>query len=143
LELIHAAGILHGNLRLENLLVTDMGDVTIIDFNQGWNDASENELREEYALLYDMLHRMIDENEKEATGSIESGVVGTTKGTLTMTLTEAPPLRFTTLDRAMEPEKLSRISDPDTGGNMCAVVCFPIFVLGQTTVRSKYLSLLI
>jgi len=80
LELIHAAGILHGNLRLENLLVTDMGDVTIIDFNQGWNDASENELREEYALLYDMLHRMIDENEKEATGSIESGVVGTTKG---------------------------------------------------------------
>jgi len=65
------------------------------------------------------------------------------KGTLTMTLTEAPPLRFTTLDRAMEPEKLSRISDPDTGGNMCAVVCFPIFVLGQTTVRSKYLSLLI
>jgi Predicted choline kinase involved in LPS biosynthesis len=78
--LIHAAGVLHGDLRLENLLVTDTGDVTIIDFDQGRNGASEDELREEYALLYDMLHRIIDENEKEATGSTEPEVVVTTKG---------------------------------------------------------------
>jgi len=41
--------------------------------------APEGDLREEYALLYDMLHRLIDENEKELTSSVEPEVIVATK----------------------------------------------------------------
>jgi tRNA A-37 threonylcarbamoyl transferase component Bud32 len=42
---IHNAGIVHGNLRLDNLLINDSGDVGIVDFDHARlsYDAKEHE----------------------------------------------------------------------------------------------------
>jgi len=58
LHSIHEAGVLHGNLSLENLLVRNSGDVTIANFNHARMDASEDQVREEYHSLCVLLDNL-------------------------------------------------------------------------------------
>ena len=48
---IHGAGILHGDIRLENILVDDLGGVTIIDFGHSRQCDDQEAKDEEYARL--------------------------------------------------------------------------------------------
>jgi len=50
LESIHRAGILHGDIRPENILVSDSG-VTIVDFSHSKQSDDQGAMDKEYALL--------------------------------------------------------------------------------------------
>jgi len=56
LESIHNAGILHGDIRPENILIDDLG-VTIIDFGHGTRCCNQKAKHEEYAYLRSILGR--------------------------------------------------------------------------------------
>jgi len=51
LHSIHTAGVLHGNLGLDNLLVTNSGDVIIANFSQAKMNTPEVQLQEEYQYM--------------------------------------------------------------------------------------------
>jgi RIO-like serine/threonine protein kinase len=52
---IHAAGILHCDLRRQNLLIEEHGEPAIIDFDQSKTKPSKNAMDREYAQLADIL----------------------------------------------------------------------------------------
>jgi len=58
LNLIHGAGIIHGNLGLDNLLVSDSGDVAIVDFELARTSYDRHECVKEHQMLSDMLHAL-------------------------------------------------------------------------------------
>ena len=60
LKSIHDAKVLHRDLRLENLLVQDSGDVAIIDFDRA-KVAPEDGLREEYEDLQSLLEDLVED----------------------------------------------------------------------------------
>jgi serine/threonine protein kinase len=60
LKSIHDAKVLHRDLRLENLLVQDSGDVAIIDFDRA-KLGSEDGLREEYEDLQRLLEDLVED----------------------------------------------------------------------------------
>ena len=55
LEDIHRAGVLHGDLRPQNLLVDGHGKATIIDFDQSEREASKRDMEREIADLVHIL----------------------------------------------------------------------------------------
>ena len=54
LESIHNAGILHGDIRPENILIDDLG-VTIIDFGHATRCGNQKAKDEEYACLQSII----------------------------------------------------------------------------------------
>lgn len=68
---MHDAKVLHGDLRLENLLVQDSGDVVIIDFDQAKLEA-EDGFGEEYEVLRSLLEEFVEEDIVE---SVETAMV--------------------------------------------------------------------
>jgi tRNA A-37 threonylcarbamoyl transferase component Bud32 len=56
LEEIHQAGILHGDIRRQNLLINDSGEVAIIDFDQSMESPSTEAMAQEMGQLVDLLH---------------------------------------------------------------------------------------
>lgn len=66
LGLIHAAKVLHGDLRLDNVMVDDYGDVTIIDFDQAVLKSKKDELDKEYNTFAAFLEEQLDPAEREA-----------------------------------------------------------------------------
>jgi serine/threonine protein kinase len=63
LESIHDAGILHGNLRLDNLLVNDSGDVAIVDFDEAKQRPDVNLVHKERQFLDGLLKVAVDSAE--------------------------------------------------------------------------------
>ncbi|KAG6810604.1 hypothetical protein H0H92_011156 [Tricholoma furcatifolium] len=61
---IHRAGVGHGDLRPENLMISDDGEVTVIDFDQATIDPCRLAKRRELALLTDMLEGGMQYNSK-------------------------------------------------------------------------------
>lgn len=59
LRSIHNAGILHNDLRIDNLLVSDTGTATIIDFDRAAMDANDNKKKEEYEGLLELLEQEV------------------------------------------------------------------------------------
>lgn len=57
---MHDAGILHGNLRLDNLHVNDSGDVTIVDFDHANISLDKSLFFEERRLLESLLKAAVD-----------------------------------------------------------------------------------
>ncbi|KAH8120698.1 hypothetical protein DFH11DRAFT_84658 [Phellopilus nigrolimitatus] len=55
LKVIHAAGILHNDIRRRNLLVNETGEVAIIDFDQGTRNNSPTKQAQELAVLENVL----------------------------------------------------------------------------------------
>jgi len=55
LEEIHHAGILHGDIRRQNLLINDSGEVAIIDFDQSMESPSTEAMAREMSHLVDLL----------------------------------------------------------------------------------------
>lgn len=56
LRSIHEAGVLHGNLSLDSLLVQNSGDITIANFSQARMDVHDDQLREEYQSMSVLLN---------------------------------------------------------------------------------------
>jgi RIO-like serine/threonine protein kinase len=55
LKEIHEAGVLHGDLRLQNLLIDENGRGTIIDFDQSRRTSSQSAMERERARLRELL----------------------------------------------------------------------------------------
>jgi serine/threonine protein kinase len=55
LECIHDAGIVHGNLGLDNLLIDDAGEVAIVDFEQARFSCDTNKHYSERQSLISIL----------------------------------------------------------------------------------------
>ena len=62
---IHLAGVHHGDLRYENLLINDSGKVTIIDLDRATLNASESAREEEYRKLCSLLETKVDDSTHE------------------------------------------------------------------------------
>ena len=62
---IHDAGVLHGDLRLDNLLVKDTKDVTIIDFDRAVLHADDAKKEEEFQSLLELLEGEVKETVTE------------------------------------------------------------------------------
>src|ERR1700729_408171 len=62
---IHLAGVHHGDLRYENLLINDSGKVTIIDLDRATLNASESAREEEYRKLCSLLETKVDDSVPE------------------------------------------------------------------------------
>lgn len=63
LKAIHAAGVLHGDLRSWNILIDELGGVSIIDFDRASLHPTFEELREERLRLEALLRgEYVDEN---------------------------------------------------------------------------------
>jgi RIO-like serine/threonine protein kinase len=74
LESIHKAGVYHGDLRYENLVIDSSGDVAIIDFDQAIIDGKESDKKSEYRKLRRLLEARVDtsiRDEPEPEGSRE------------------------------------------------------------------------
>lgn len=67
LKSIHASGVLHGDLRLENMLINSTGELSIIDFTHSTLDASKDELRDEYLAFSRLLSSRIDNRSRTPT----------------------------------------------------------------------------
>ena len=65
LRSIHDAGVLHGDLRLDNLLVKDTKDVTIIDFDRAVLHADDAKKEEEFQSLLELLEGEVKETVTE------------------------------------------------------------------------------
>jgi len=57
LKEIHEAGVLHGDLRLQNLLIDENGQGTIIDFDQSRRTSSKSAMEKERACLRELLDK--------------------------------------------------------------------------------------
>jgi len=57
---IHKAGIVHGNLQLDNLLVDDSGDVAIVDFDHARLSYDAKEHDKEHESLVEMLKVVLE-----------------------------------------------------------------------------------
>jgi tRNA A-37 threonylcarbamoyl transferase component Bud32 len=57
LDSIHAAGLRHGNITLDNLLVDDAGNTTIVDFSYAEATSKVQRLAAEKAQLRQLLDR--------------------------------------------------------------------------------------
>jgi tRNA A-37 threonylcarbamoyl transferase component Bud32 len=64
LELIHEARVLHGDLRFENLLVMDSGEVAIIDFDRATMNAKRSARQAEYRALSRLLDSRVDDSDQ-------------------------------------------------------------------------------
>jgi serine/threonine protein kinase len=62
---IHSAGVHHGDLRYENLLINDSGEVAIIDLDRATLNASESARNEEYKNLCRLLDIKVDNSVHE------------------------------------------------------------------------------
>ena len=65
LRSIHEAGVHHGDLRYENLLIDASGQVAIIDFDQATIRTGESVRREEYRKLTRLLKPKVDDSIRE------------------------------------------------------------------------------
>src|ERR1700734_549889 len=65
LRSIHMAGVHHGDLRYENLLIDASGEVAIIDFDQATIYGGERARREEYQKLARLLKPKVDDSIRE------------------------------------------------------------------------------
>jgi RIO-like serine/threonine protein kinase len=64
LELIREARALHGDLRFEILLVTDSGEVAIIDFDRATMNAKPSARQAEYRALSRLLDARVDDSDQ-------------------------------------------------------------------------------
>jgi len=55
LQEIHKVGILHDDIRCENLLIDNRGHASIIDFDQAKKSSSAKAMEEEFLHLVDLL----------------------------------------------------------------------------------------
>lgn len=65
LRSIHAAKVVHGDLRLDNVMINDNGDVAIIDFDQAVMKSKKDELDKEYNAFAAFLEEQLDPAERE------------------------------------------------------------------------------
>jgi serine/threonine protein kinase len=74
LQSVHEAGVCHGDLRYENLVINASGEVAIIDFDRAIIDAEEPDKKAEYRMLYCLLDRRVDDSSpNEATAGTIRG----------------------------------------------------------------------
>ncbi|KIM40423.1 hypothetical protein M413DRAFT_28888 [Hebeloma cylindrosporum] len=69
---LHGAGILHGDIRRNNLLLDSSGAFYIIDFDQAVVEAEEEAFRKEMEELFDVLGVHDESDGDEAAGSLEN-----------------------------------------------------------------------
>jgi tRNA A-37 threonylcarbamoyl transferase component Bud32 len=72
LKAIHTAGVYHGDLRYENLVVNASGEVAIIDFDRAMINARESDKKAELRVLRRLLESRVDDSaleEAKAEGS--------------------------------------------------------------------------
>jgi serine/threonine protein kinase len=62
LQSIHGAGVQHGDLRYDNLLVKDSGEVAIIDFDRARRNTRQSSRKEEYHALMQLLDNRVDDS---------------------------------------------------------------------------------
>ncbi len=55
MSFIHAAGVLHRDLRTWNILVNDAGGISIIDFDRANTDAQDKDIQVEWERLEKLL----------------------------------------------------------------------------------------
>ena len=60
LNSIHKAGIIHGNLRLDNMLVNDTGEVAIVDFDQAQRSSDPRRFHKEVQALEGLLEDLVN-----------------------------------------------------------------------------------
>jgi len=65
LKSIHEAGVYHGDLRYENLVIDSSGEVAIIDFDRAIIGAEESDKTAEYHKLRRLLERRVDDSVRE------------------------------------------------------------------------------
>jgi len=65
LQSIHALRVHHGDLRYDNLLVDDSGEVAIIDFDRATINARQSDRKEEYRALTRLLNTRVDDSAHE------------------------------------------------------------------------------
>lgn len=112
LRLIHGAKVLHRDLRLENLLVQDSGDVAIIDFDQAVL-AAEDGLDQEDEMLRFLLEDLVGDH-IEATGT--SGVHGARGNAIQVAETaETPGIRRRGKAQEVFEEKAKTMTSRDKG----------------------------
>lgn len=58
LQEIHKVGILHDDIRCENLLIDSWGHASIIDFDQAKKSSSARAMEEEFLHLIDLLNSL-------------------------------------------------------------------------------------
>jgi RIO-like serine/threonine protein kinase len=56
LQEIHKAGILHGDIRRQNLLIDDYGHASIVDFDRSVKRSSAEAMEQEFQQLCDLLN---------------------------------------------------------------------------------------
>jgi RIO-like serine/threonine protein kinase len=56
LQEIHKAGILHGDIRRQNLLIDDWGHASIVDFDRSVKESSTKAKEQEFQQLCDLLN---------------------------------------------------------------------------------------
>ena len=66
---IHKAGVCHGDLRYENLVIDGSGEVAIIDFDRAMIDAEESDKKAEYRSLRRLLETRVDDSVRDETKS--------------------------------------------------------------------------